>query len=96
MLSASRFVSAGCSKVPLGIGCFTLTYPLRQVVRGIPKLRWVRHCGGFLPDNSSSFRKSWPTNWLRAEEENETTGEMGAVPREELHSTVTALTSIIC
>lgn len=32
--------------------------------------RWVRHFGGFLPDNSSSFRKSWPTNLLKEEVEN--------------------------
>ena len=30
--------------------------------------RWVRHCGGCLPDNSRSFRKRLPTNWLTEEQ----------------------------
>lgn len=31
--------------------------------------RWVKHCGGCLPDNNSSFRKSLRTDWLTKDED---------------------------
>lgn len=47
--------------------------------------RWVRHCGGCLPDNSSSFRKSSPTAWLTEEEKDKMKVSLAFSPKHLYH-----------